>query len=229
MSAFVLGVLSSILATMVLMFLGWMRSSHPRWWLVTLLARLTGTGVRRVYRHQASAETDVARDLAQARWVGVLTGRGNTLTRDVFTPLWSDTTGRVESVRVLLPDPDAVPGEWLTMRAEELEPTDPGFAPDLLRDQIRANTSYLVSVAKSRGEVELRRFDLPHLYRVIVTDQAAYITFYDRGRHGRHSPCLYVRAPGVLYEAARHFFSTTWAGSQAVPTEQGPDTGAPNS
>ncbi|WP_067599156.1 hypothetical protein [Nocardiopsis listeri] len=229
MVAFVLGVLSSILATMILVLVGWMRSSRPRWWLVALLARLTGTGVHRVYRRQSSAEKDVARDLARARWVRVLTGRGNTLTRDVFTPLWSDTTGRVESVRVLLPDPDAVPGEWLALRAAELEPIDPGFTPDLLRNQIRANTSYLSSVAKGREGIELRRFDLPHLYRVIVTDQAAYITFYDRGRHGRHSPCLYVRAPGVLYEAALHFFSTTWAGSQAVPTEQSPDTGAPNS
>ena len=229
MAAFVLGVLSSILATMILVFVGWMRSSHPRWWLVALFARLAGTGVHRVYRRQASAEKDLAQELARARWVRVLTGRGNTLTRDVFTPLWSDTSGRVESVRVLLPDPDVVPGEWLTLRAKELESIDPGFAPDLLRDQIRANTSYLASVAKSRGEVELRRFDLPHLYRVIATDRAAYITFYDRRKHGRHSPCLYVRAPGVLYEAALHFFSTTWAGSRPVPTEQGPGSETQNS
>ena len=160
MAAFVLGVLSSILATMILVFVGWIRSSHPRWWLVALLARLTGTGVHRVYRRQKAAEKDLARELARARWVRVLTGRGTTLTRDVFTPLWSGTTGRVESVQVLLPDPDAVPGEWLTLRAAELEPIDPGFTTELLRDQIRANTSYLASVAANREEVELRWFDL---------------------------------------------------------------------
>lgn len=220
MAAFVLGVLSSILATMIFVLVGWVRSSRPRWWLVALLARLTGTGVRRVYHRQESAEKDLAEELTQARWVGVLTGRGNTLTRDVFAPLWSKTTGRVESVQILLPDPDAVPGEWLTLRAAELEPIDPGITTDLLRDQIRANTSYLASVAKSREEVELRRFDLPHLYRVVATDRAAYITFYDRRKHGRHSPCLYVRAPGVLYEAALHFFSITWAGSRPVPPAQ---------
>ena len=227
MAAFVLGVLSSILATMILVFVGWMRSSHPRWWLVAIFARLTGTGVHRVYRRQASAEKDLAQELTRARWVRVLTGRGNTLTRDVFTPLWSCSTGRVESVQVLLPDPDAVPGEWLTLRASELEPIDPGFTTELLRNQIRANTSYLASVAANSREVELRRFDLPHLYRVIATDRAAYITFYDRRKHGRHSPCLYVRAPGALYEAALHFFSTTWAGSRPVPTEQVPASESP--
>lgn len=153
--------LSSILATVVLVFVGWVCSYHPRWWLVALLARLTGTGVHRVYRRQASAE----KDLTRARWVGVVTGRGNTLTRDVFTPLWSGTTGRVESVQVLLPDPDAVSGEWLTLRAKELEPIDPGFAPDLLRVQIRANTSYLASVAKSRGRSNFAGSTSPPLPR----------------------------------------------------------------
>lgn len=217
MAVFVLGVLSSILATTIVVIAGWVRSSRPRWWLVGLLARLTGTGVHRVYRRQKSAEKDLTRELARARWVKVLTGRGNTLTRDVFAPLWSGAADRVESTQVLLPDPDAVPGEWLALRAAELAPVDPGFTAELLREQIRNNTSYLATVANTREGVELRRFDLPHLYRVIVTDRAAYITFYDRRKHGRHSPCLYVRAPGVLYEAALHFFSAIWAGSAPLP------------
>ncbi|MFL1376685.1 hypothetical protein [Nocardiopsis protaetiae] len=220
MAAFVLGVSSSILATMVLVAAGWVWSSRPRWWLVGLLSRLTGTGVRRVYRRQRSAEEDIARDLLRARWVKVLAGRGNTLTRDAFAPLWSGSIDRLESVQVLLPDPEAVPGEWLARRATDLAVVDPGFTAGLLRDQIRANTSYLAAVARDRPDVELRRFDLPHLYRVIVTDRAAYITFYERRGHGRHSPCLYVRAPGVLYEAALHFFAVTWAGGSPEAPEQ---------
>ncbi|MGQ4269894.1 hypothetical protein [Nocardiopsis changdeensis] len=220
MTAFALGVLSSILATMILLAAGWVRSSRPRWWLVGLLSRLTGTGVRRVYRRQRSAEEDIGRDLARARWVKVLSGRGNTLTRDVFAPLWSGSVGGVESVQILLPDPDAVPGEWLARRATDLASVDPGFTTELLREQIRANTAYLARVSSGRRGVELRRFDLPHLYRVIVTDRAAYITFYERHGHGRHSPCLYVSAPGMLYEAALHFFAVTWAGSPPEAPER---------
>ncbi|MGW9348653.1 hypothetical protein [Nocardiopsis flavescens] len=224
MTAFALGVLSSILATAILVVAGWVRSSRPRWWLVGLLSRLAGTGVHRVYRRQRSAEKDIAHDLAQARWVKVLAGRGNTLTRDVFARLWSGGAEAVESVQVLLPDPDAVPGEWLVRRAADLAPVDPGFTAALLSDQIRTNTRYLDTVSRDRRAMELRLFDLPHLYRLIITDRAAYITLYERHGHGRGSPCLYARAPGVFYEAALHFFAVTWEGGHPLPREENAET-----
>lgn len=217
MSAFLLGVLSSLLATALVCVAGWIRSGRPRWWLVRALARLTGTGIVRLYRQQRSAEQDMARDLARARWVKVLTGRGNTLTRDAFAPLWSDTVGRSVPVQILMPDPCSESESWLTRREEELARTDPGLIRGMLNKQIRANTGYLARVAQQRPAIELRTFDLPNTFRVVATDRAAYLTFYGRYTHGRHSPCLYVRAPGVLYEAALDLFTAVWAGSTPTP------------
>lgn len=48
-------------------------------------SRHTGTGLGRVYRHQSSAEQDIARDLSQARWIKALAGRGNVPTREAFS------------------------------------------------------------------------------------------------------------------------------------------------
>lgn len=213
MTAFLLGVLSSLLATMILVTAGWLRSSRPRWWLVGLLARLTGTGLVRMYREQRSAEQDMARDLARATWVKVLSGRGNALTRDVFSPLWSNRTAHAVAVRILLPDPDSRTGTWLAQREEDLGRNDPAFGQGLLSAQVRANADYLAQVARRRPGIELRLFDVPNTFRVVATDRAAYLTLYGRHAHGRHSPCLYVRAPGVLYESALSLFDTVWAGS----------------
>ena len=219
MTAFGLGVLSSLLATALVCALGWARASRPRWWAISLLARLTGTGVHRVYREQRLAEADLAEDLARARRVKVLTGRGNTLTRDVFAPLWPAGAARPVPVQLLLPDPDTCSGHWLRQRAEALSTTDPGVTEHLLRDQIGANIDYLDEVGRKRPNMELRLFDLPHSHRIVLTDQAAYLTFYSRHDHGRNSPCLYLRAPGLLYDVVSELFSAIWAG---VPPRPGP-------
>ncbi|MFE1168270.1 hypothetical protein [Nocardiopsis sp. NPDC058789] len=210
MTAFLLGVLSSLLATALVFVGGWLRTGRPRWWLLGLLSRLTGTGITRLYRHQGSSEVDLAQDLARARWVKVLVGRGNVLTRDAFTPLWS---GAPKPVQVLLPDPDSDPATWLSRRGADLAHTDPGFGPELLRAQVRANTDYMRRVRERSPAVDLRQFDLPNTFRIIATDSGAYLTFYGRHEHGRHSPCLHLAASGALYHAALGLFEFAWANS----------------
>ncbi|GHD16981.1 hypothetical protein GCM10007147_05650 [Nocardiopsis kunsanensis] len=208
MTAFLLGVLSSVSATALVCAAGWVRAGRPRWWLVGLLARLTGTGISRAYREQRSAEPDLAREVARARWVKVLAGRGNTLTRDTFAPVWAD--GGVP-VQVLLPDPDEEPGTWLERREERLARTDPGFGPGLLRSQIRTNLAYLTHLTRQNTAVALKKFDLPHIFRLVITDQGAHLTFYGEHAHGRHSPCLFLRPDGALYEAVLGLFELVWA------------------
>ncbi|WP_017605486.1 hypothetical protein [Nocardiopsis alkaliphila] len=224
MTTFLLGVLSSLLATATLVAAGWVRSSRPRWWLAGILARLTGTGIVRLYREQRSAEQDMAHDLTRARWVRIMAGRGNALTRDVFSPLWTDGAGRSVPVQVLLPDHEAQPGVWLARREKDLGRADPGFGQGLLKAQVRANTDYLAEVTRQRSGIELRLFDLPNAFRIVATDRAAYLTLYGRHAHGRHSPCLYVRAPGVLYDSVLDLFDSVWAGS--FPASSGTPPGS---
>ncbi|PWV47365.1 hypothetical protein [Nocardiopsis sp. L17-MgMaSL7] len=213
MTAFLLGVLSSLLATVLVLVAGWFRVGRPRWWLVGLLSRLTGTGITRLYGRQGSSEADLARDLARARWVKVLVGRGNVLTRDTFAPLWS---GSPTPVQVLLPDPDSASGSWLANRGTDLGHTDPGFGPELLRAQVRVNIDYLDRVGRRNPALDLRLFDLPNTFRIIATDTGAYLTFYSRYEHGRHSPCLHLTSSGTLYDAALGLFEFAWANSAAA-------------
>ncbi|AVV44748.1 hypothetical protein PYK79_48500 [Streptomyces sp. ID05-04B] len=221
MNAFLLGVLSSLATSALLLVLSRLHAARPLWWLTAACSWFNGTGLHRVYRRQASAERAMRQDLARAQWVKVIAGRGNVLTREAFAPLWSGTISPA-SVQILLPDPDTPHDSWLDRRSHNVARFDPGYTPDLLRSQVRANIDYLTQAAQTHTGLRLRRYNLPHTCRIIATDKVAYLTFYSDNAHGRNSPCLYARAPGLLYTIALQQFDTAWANSTEAPTPQHP-------
>ncbi|WP_159943932.1 MULTISPECIES: hypothetical protein [unclassified Nocardiopsis] len=218
MTEFALGVTSSLVATTATVGLGWLLSRRVRWWLLAVVSALSGLGVLRVHQHQDDAKPALAEEVGRARWLRVMVGRGNELTRDGFTPLWTGGGRTPESVRVLLPDPgspapDGSPrtgGNWLARRELELRQTDPGFGPGLLSEQVRANLHYLNEATRNADGAEVRLYDLPNLYRIIATDNIAFITLYESAAHGRNSPCIVTHRSGRLYDFALHVFDTAW-------------------
>ncbi|WP_233525800.1 hypothetical protein [Actinomadura spongiicola] len=183
-----------------------------------LLSRFTGLGVWRVAPRQQLAARQIKAELSRARWVCVLTGRGNELTRDTFAPLWEDAGQRIESVQVLLPDSELGPSSWLSRREEDVRRIDPGFSRGLLAEQVRLNAAYIREIAHHRRAIELRFYDLPHLHRLVITDRAAYLTIYSPTEHGRNCPTLLVRRPGLMYDYALQLFQTAWASSHPTNT-----------
>ncbi|GAA3508183.1 hypothetical protein FHR32_000918 [Streptosporangium album] len=220
MDAFALGVVSSLLATALTVVGGWAFSMRSRQWPVALLSRLTGLGVRRVLSRQSLASRELATELARARWVRVLAGRGNELTRDGFAAVWEATGRRLESVQVLLPDADLGPGSWLSRREEEMRRVDLGFSSGLLTEQVHINAAYVSEVARHREHVSLRFYDLPNVHRVIATDNVAYLTIYQQAEHGRNSPCIVAHRPGLMYDYALLLFTTAWDHSRPAESSQ---------
>ncbi|MFC4584797.1 hypothetical protein [Sphaerisporangium corydalis] len=210
MNEFTLGVVSSLLATALTVAAGWAFSMRSRQWPVALLSRLTGLGVRRVIPRQRLASRELTAELTRARWVRVLAGRGNELTRDGFAAVWEAAGRRLEFAQVLLPDPGLGPGSWLARREEEMARVDLGFSAGLLAEQVRVNAAYVSEVARHREQVALRFYDLPNLHRVVITDDVAYLTLYLRTEHGRNSPCVVARRPGLMYDYALQLFTTAW-------------------
>lgn len=216
MTAFIVGVVSSLVAT-VLTFAGcWILSKRIRQWLVLLLSRFTGLGIKYIYPQQKLANLDVPAELSRARWVKVLAGRGNELTRDGFISVWTDTGNRLESVQILLPNPNLGLDSWIARREANMRCFDPGIRPGLLAEQVRTNASYVLEVSRQKENVVLRFYDLPNIYRVIVTDNLAYLTIYEGVGHGRNSPCIVARRPGLMYDLALLLFSTAWDHNQSV-------------
>lgn len=93
---------------------------------------------------------------------------------------------------MLLPDTRTPGDSWLDRRSHDLRLFDPGFTPDLLKNQVRSNMDYIAQATRAQPHVELGSFNLPNTCQVIATDRAAYLTFYSRSSHGRNSPCLYT-------------------------------------
>jgi hypothetical protein len=213
---FVLGVVSSLLATGLSVLGGWMASVRSRQWMVVLLSRLTGLGVGRVVPRQRLAAQRMKAELARARWVCVLAGRGNELTRDTFTCVWEEVGRRIESVRVLLPDCEGGPDSWLGRREEDMRRIDPGFSPGLLAEQVRLNAAYVRGIEHHCEGVALRYYDLPNLHRLVITDRIAFLTFYWNSEHGRDCPTLLARRPGLMYDYAVQLFQTAWAYSREL-------------
>lgn len=220
MAGFVIGVLSSLAATVVTVLAGWLGSRRMRQWSVTVLSKITGVGIQRVCASQQVANMSLGADLARARWVKVLAGRGNELTRDSFRQAWHG----LESVQILLPDPRRRTDSFLADREAEIRRHDPGYKRGLLASQIRSNVEYVATVKSKRKNVELRLFDFQNVCRIIITDRVAYFTSYAAGEHARNAPCLVFSHPGPMYDYALRLFSVTW--NRAVPVPEDADLSA---
>ncbi|GAA3178470.1 hypothetical protein [Nonomuraea roseoviolacea] len=210
MEEFVIGVVSSLAAAGLAVVGGMVLPRRVRSWPTLLLSRATGLGVSRVHPRQRVAAADLKAALGKARWVRVLAGRGNELTRDGFAALWDDGGRRLEFVHVLLPDTDPRSVSWLKWREDEIRRIDPGFAQGMLAEQIELNAGYVSEVAADRDNIELRRYNLPHLHRIVITDHIAFLTLYRRAGHGRDSPCVVAPRPGLMYDYALQLFTTAW-------------------
>ncbi|WP_150236775.1 hypothetical protein [Nocardiopsis quinghaiensis] len=233
MTEFILGITSSLVATGAALGLGWLLSRRARWWLLAVVSGLSGLGALRVHRHQDDAKPALSEEIGRARWLRVMVGRGNELTRDGFAPLWTGGGRPPDSVRVLLPDPSrpaygGSPGasdaeeNWLARRERELMEVDPGFGPGLLSEQVLANFRYLAEATRGAENTEIRFYDLPNLYRIIATDNTAFITLYESAVHGRHSPCIVAHRSGSLYDFALRIFDTAWDSARAPGSAPSP-------
>ncbi|MEV0136503.1 hypothetical protein AB0H83_49780 [Dactylosporangium sp. NPDC050688] len=214
MHEFVMGIATSMTASLIAVLLSWSSTRAGRRWLMRRLSNLSGSGLHDAHRQQRLAGETLRADLGRARWVKVMTGRGNEITRETFQSVWQNAGSRIESVQVLLPQPDAT---WLGRRASEVTRHDPGFAEDLLRIQVIGNIRYVAAHAARADQVELRLFDLPHTARVVITDRVAYLTPYAAHEHGRSSPCLVYGNPSAMYEYCLRLFSVAWDSATAAP------------
>ncbi|MET8439578.1 hypothetical protein AB0C48_00545 [Streptomyces sp. NPDC048556] len=212
---FLIGVLSSLVATWAGLAAAFLWSGRFRWFLVTALSRLSGGDFGQSWSNKAEAEADISREFRRARRVDLFTGRGNELQRATFDTLLADSTGpgTHPKFRILLPcTGTGESARWTRDRESEIASFDRSFGTGQLHRQIETNVAH-VAPYNREGTVETRRYNFPHLGRICITDRAAYFTPYLPHEHGRDSKVLKYAASSPMYHALNRLFEKLWDGS----------------
>lgn len=222
MGNFLLNVFASIIGSTLLIAVTGILSKKARWVLIGLLSRLLNVDLDYLYRDRKEVEQDLVQDLKSSLSISILTGRGSEFNRDTFAPLFAERpSSRKLCVRLLLPATIATAGvfDWTKQREGELASFDPAYGTGLLAKQIEANASFLQKYVES-GIVEIRRFEAPHIGRIVLTDRFAYFTPYRRDAHGRHSPVYKSRRGGDMYDNFIRFFEQLWEAASTHDTSE---------
>jgi len=211
MSQFILGMLASLAAGIILFLVA--RVSH-RWrkMLVAVSNALAGADVEHVFRDKADAELDLEQRLRDAKDVAIFASRGNELQRGTFSSLFLHRyENRALRVRVLLPSTSLSSDEydWTAQREHELALFDSAFGSRLLHHQIDTNVAFLRPHVEA-GKVELRRFNAPHMGRIVLVDGAAYYTPYRSDAHGRDSKVYKFKSGGEMSKNFQRLFEQLW-------------------
>lgn len=209
---FVESVLASIVAGFVLLAVAGVVSDRVRQALTAAFGRMVGADVERVFPTPRHAADDVRTELARAHHVALFTGRGNELQREVFAAvLGIDGPSRTRTVRILLPctEHGSSGTDWMRDREAEVAAFDPAFGDGVLAAQIRTTAGFLKPLTEA-GRVSVRRYNLPHVGRILLTDRCVYLTLYRADAHSRDCKVVKYGRAGEMYDALARFFEKAW-------------------
>jgi hypothetical protein len=215
MKEFLLGVLSSLAAGIVLAIFATSTSVRTRRLMARALGALTGTDLDATFVDRSRAAADIRTELRSAKEIRLLAGRGSELQRETFEALLSKRPALARATfRVLLPVSRGgrLYTYWLRSRESEVSSFDLSFRTGMLAAQVDANVRFLRPHIES-GTTQLRRYNCPHLGRILLTDRYCYFTPYRATAHGRESPVMKYRR-GDTYDWFGRLFELLWqAGS----------------
>lgn len=207
---FVLGVASSLLATLLLLLTATWRSKTVRYALTAITAAMLRIDTKYVFANIRDAEPEIHTALKKAAHVRVFTGRGNEFQHDLYVPVLQGIHTRKLFVQVLLPDP--VPRfqgvDWIDYREKEIATFDKGFGQGTTRRQIENNVQFLRAYIEP-GTFEVRTYHAPHFGRYILTEHFLFLTPYKSTLHSKDCPVIqYGR--GDMYDMFDRLFTMQW-------------------
>lgn len=173
---FVLNIFASLIAGATLLLIVSLVSKWARWMLTGLLGRILDVDIEYVFPNKTDAMADLQREVKRASEICILASRGNEFQREPFTSIFHERPqDRKVRVRILLPKTTLPKREydWTAQRDRELAEFDQSFGTGLLRTQIETNVDFLTPYVTSKA-LECRRFNSPHIGRIILTDRCVY-------------------------------------------------------
>lgn len=218
---FILNILASLIAGATLLAIISLVSKRWRRMLTSLLGRIVHVDVEFVFADKTEAMADLQREVKRASDICIFASRGNELQREPFTSIFHQRSqDRIVSVRILLPR-TTLPNreyDWTAQRDRELAAFDQSFGTGILHTQIETNVVSLTPYIESNA-LELRRFNSPHIGRIVLTDRCLYYTPYRSDSHGRDSRVYKYRSGGDTYSNFTRLFEQLWDADAPSETE----------
>jgi len=214
---FLRNVAASLVAALLILVITLWKSELIRKVLTALASAALGVDIKYVYRNGDDASSDIKDRMSESRQVRILTGRGNEFQRHLYADLLDRSRQGVVNVKILLPNTEAAQTahgiDWVDQREEELRGIDPAFGNGTLRRQIQQNVEFLRPYI---GEhLQIRQFTSAHVGRVLLMDDAVFLTPYSSTRHGRDCRVLQF-GRGDLYNFFDRMFELMWSGSPST-------------
>jgi len=214
--------LGSLIGAAIAFLIAALCSKTVRRALTAMASTFLGIQVKYVFRNGKEAEAAIKQELAESSFVRVFAGRGLQFQESLYSSLLEKGPSSHREVQVLMPNPD-VPSEtidWIALRENELSKVDRSFGQGILREQIRVSIQFLLSHVHA-DNFQLRLYSMPHIGRIIVTDQSVFFSPYSSTKHGRDCR-VFEYGRGDIYDNFVRFFDMVWQNS--VQPQQQSDT-----
>lgn len=215
---FLINILASMVAGVIMLVATTFASTRARWLLTATFGKLLGVDVERVYPNKHGALSDVEREILRSHQVDIMTGRGNDLEAAHFQSLLSKRAASNNTrLRILLPETRHLVSDvnWNEVNDREIALIDRSYGGGLLAKQVESVVEFLKPYLQE-GKVEMRRFNMPHLGRILITDRYVFVTFYPHHTRAEYAEVVKFARKGVLSDGFVRLFNLAWDNQKAA-------------
>lgn len=207
----------SVFFFVLFIVLYWIISERSRRLIAPYLFRLFNADLVYVYNDKSAVAKDLKLALSEAKFINIITARGNDFQNDVFQPVVKETFCH-DRIRILLPNP-YLKGrhDWVSHREQELQQFDSAYGPNVLKSQIEVNITSLLCIKGKKLEIRLHQY--PIIGRIIITDRYLFFTPMLNSSLIRESKIYKFSSSGSMYNNYARLFEQLWDVSYLVITE----------
>lgn len=212
---FIESILSSVLGGIVLLLIASIFSENTRKLFISFISSLFGLDILFVYENKESVNKDLAKAIADANFVKILTARGNDFHNDVFSSLVKDRSNHAH-IHILLPNAYKSSNvDWIDQRENELRKFDGTYGTGILKEQIKTNINALYSLNKAQLEIRLHQY--PIIGRIVITDKYLFFTPMQENKYIRKVKTYKYSSSGNLYNHYLRLFNQLWTTAKFPP------------
>ncbi len=202
---FFLGVLASLVATMLWVLILNIMSQRFRKFFYGVVDLILKTDLKFVYNNSNTADEDIIKEMKKSSKIYIYTGRGQFLQRQEYAEVFGKES---TDVKIILPVPDSK-NKWLMQRAHEMNAINEGFTADTLASDIQGIAKFLKPQIDA-NKIKLQYSDSQHIGKIIIMDNSVYFVPYQKDIFGKDTKVYNYKIGSYMYYWLQRYFDALW-------------------